>query len=245
MQAVARAAPDGYTFLFALTSLSINPHLYRLAFDPLTDFAPVALVGRQPFVLVGRPSLAAGSPAALLAELKALPNPVTCAHSGGVTLIGCELLRSLGGLSITLIPYRGNLEAIARLSAGDVDILFDPVSSAYANTRAGRVKAFGATDPGLPAAPFERLPALAAALPGFELASWYGILAPAATARPIIERVNREAAAVLARPDLRKALAADGIHTEPGTPEAFAEFLRREHARHGRVIRAAGIPIQE
>ncbi len=244
-QAVVRAAPDGYTFLYALTGLAINPHMGQTGFDPLTDLAPVLLLARFQTILVGRPSLAANTLAGLLAYARLSPRGITCAHSGGVTQIGCELIKSLLRIEVTLVPFRTNVEAASVLAAGEIDLLFEPVHTAFDSARAGRMKAFARADPALDAAPFESLPALADALPGFELTGWHAVAAPAGTPRAVIERLNHEFAAALELPDVRKHLSNAGLRPAQGTPEAFGEFLRREHARYGRIIRETGMRPQQ
>jgi tripartite-type tricarboxylate transporter receptor subunit TctC len=240
-QAVVRAEPDGYTFLYALTSLAINPHMGSPGFDPLTDLAPVSLLARFQTMLVGRPSLPPNTLAELLAYARSSPRPITCAHSGGVTQIGCELLRSLGGIAVEPVPFRTNVEAAGVLAAGEIDLLFEPLHTAFTSAKAGRMKAFARADPALDAEPFENLPALADALPGFELTGWHAVAAPAGTPRAVIERLNRELAAVLELPEVRKRMVDAGLRPAHGSPEDFGEFLRREHARYGRIIRETGI----
>jgi tripartite-type tricarboxylate transporter receptor subunit TctC len=244
-QAVARAQPDGYTFLYALTSLAINPHMGQPGFDPLADLAPVLLLARYQTILVGRPSLAANTLAELLAHARSAPRGITCAHGGGVQQIGCELLKSLAKVEVTMVPFRTSVEANSVLAAGEIDLLFDPVHNAFASVRAGRVKAFARADPALDAEPFESLPALSDALPGFELTGWHAVAAPAGTPRAAIERFNRELTAALELPQVRKHMRHAGLRPAPGTPEAFGEFLRSEHARYGRIIRETGMRPQQ
>jgi tripartite-type tricarboxylate transporter receptor subunit TctC len=240
-QAVARAEPDGYAFLYALTSLAINPHMGPLNFDPLADLAPVLLLARYQTILVGRPSLEANTLAELLAYARAAPRGITCGHGGGLTQIGCELIRSRLRIEVTQVPFRTSAEATSVLSAGEIDVLFEPVHNAFASARAGRVKAFARADSALDAVPFEPLPALADALPGFELTGWHAVAAPAGTPRAVIERFNRELAAALELPAVRKHMSNIGLRPAAGTPEAFGEFLRSEHARYGRIIRETGM----
>lgn len=244
-QAVARAQPDGYTFLYALTSLAINPHMGPLGFDPLADLAPVLLLARYQTILVGRPSLEANSLAEVLAYARASPRGITCGHGGGLTQIGCELLGSRLRIEVTQVPFRTSAAAAGVVAAGEVDFLFEPVHNAFALARAGRVKAYARADSALDAAPFDALPALSEALPGFELTGWHAVAAPAGTPHAVIDRFNRELAAALELPAVRKHLSNTGLRPAPGTPEAFGEFLRSEHARYGRIIRETGMRPQQ
>jgi len=244
MEAVARAAPDGTTLLFTPTSLVINPRLYRLRFDA-EAFAPVALVARTQFVLVASPALPVGSAAELVAFARARPGELGCVSAGGVTQVACALLARLSGAQIVTVPYRSNTQAMNDLARGEVQLAFDGAASAFPNARAGRVKALAATDPGLGVEPFERLAPLAATLPGFELTSWLGIVAPPGTAPERAARVGAAVGAALGEPVLRERLVASGLHPRFLASDAFAVFLREEHARYARLAREAGLRPEE
>jgi tripartite-type tricarboxylate transporter receptor subunit TctC len=235
------AAPDGTTVLLALTSLVINPLLQPSAADPGRDLAPVARIARTQFVLVAAPTMSLSDVPQLISHSKSNSRGVTCAHSGGVTQIACGLLGALGGVAVVAVPFRGNTQAAMSVMRGEVDLLFDGVAAAYANARAGRVKALARTDPTLGAEPFERLPAMRDALPGFDLGSWQGVVAPAATPRVIVERLGAEIVRVLANEAVRKRMRDAGLQPAPATPGEFAEFLNEERERYARLMCAAGI----
>jgi len=244
-QAVVNAEPDGHTLLYGLTSLAINPHMGKLAFDPLADLAPVLLLVRFQTILVGRPKLPVNTLAELLAHARSSPEGITCAHSGGVTQIGCELLKALAKVKVTMVPFRTNAVATGMLEAGGIDLLFDPLHTAYINTRSGRVKPFASADPALDAEPFEDLPKLADVLPGFVLSGWHAIAAPAGTPPSVIERLNHEFTRTLAMPEVQKRMRDAGLRPANGTPQAFGEFLRQESDRYGRIIRETGMRPQQ
>jgi tripartite-type tricarboxylate transporter receptor subunit TctC len=244
LEGVARAAPDGYTLLFTPTSLVVNPHLYKLRFDA-EAFVPVALVARTQFVLVASPALPVNSAAELVPYARAHPEQLGCAHAGGVTQLACALLARLAGARIVPVPYRSNTQAMNDLARGEVQLAFDGAASAFPNWKAGRVKALAATDPGLGVEPFERLAPLAATLPGFELVSWLGIVAPPGTPPERAARVAEAVGAALAEPAVRERLSGAGLHPRFSAPAAFAVFLREEHARYARMAREAGLRPEE
>ncbi len=240
-EAVARAAPDGYTVLLALTSLVINPLLQPSGADPGRDLAPVARLARTQFVLVAGSSLSSFDVVQLIADSRSNPREVTCAHSGGVTQIACALLGALGGVPVVMVPFRGNTQAAASLLRGEVDLLFDGVAAAHANARAGRSKALARTDPAIGAEPFDALPAMRETLPGFELGSWQGVAAPAATPRAIVVRLGAEIVRALANEDVRRRMRDAGLHPAPAGPDEFGAFLREERERYARLVRKAGL----
>lgn len=241
MEAVARSAPDGYTYLLALTSLVINPHLQRLAFDPMRDFAPVALLSRTQFVLATSPALPVTTVEELIAYARSHPGGVSCAHSGGVTQIACALFASLARVALIQVPYRGNALIVNDLARGEVQMSFDNLVGAVEKVRAAQIKALAVTDPALGGEPLKQLPNLSEALPGFELTSWNGIVAPAGTPVPIVRRLNTELGAALGSANVSRQLAQGGVRPMHQTPEEFGEFLRREHARYARIVRDAGL----
>jgi len=234
MEAVARAAPDGYTLLFALTSLAINPHMQKVGFDPLADFVPVAPVARTQFVLVSSLALPAASVDELIAYARERPDGVRCAHSGGATQLACALFALLARANVVQVPYRSNALALGDLARGDVHIMFDS-PSALPLVRAAHGRALAATG----VEPFEQLPRLSDKLPGFEINSWQGVLAPAATPAAIVRRLNAAIGAALAAPDVVRQFTLGSAQPMAGSPEEFGEFLRREHARYGRIVRDA------
>ncbi len=241
MEAVARSAPDGYMLLFAVTSLVTNPHLYRLGYDPMRDLVPVAQVARANFVLVTRPSLPAQSVGEILALAKAGPGSVTCAHASGALHIACAWLKAQAGIDVTLVPYKGGVQALNDVVAERADMAFAVVHTAVPQVKAGRIRALATTDSQRGSGPFGDLPTLAETLPGFSIVSWLGVMAPAGTPPGIIARLNREIGAVLEDPAVKKRIEDGGLQAVHGTPQAFGELIRRDYARYGEIIRRTGI----
>ena len=238
IEAVARAEPDGYTYLLAPTSLLINPQLSEVAFDPLRDFAPVAMLSRSQFLLAVRPTLAAATAEDLVALARSHPG-MSCAHVGGATELACALFAALARAPLVQVPYRGSTLALVDLARGDVDLQFLNLAAAEPYVRDGRIRALAVTDPALGGEPLEGLPPLERALRGFEVGGWLGVMAPAGTPPQVLRRMNEEIGAALATPGVKLVLAHDGVPAARASPEAFGAFLRREQARYERIIRGA------
>jgi tripartite-type tricarboxylate transporter receptor subunit TctC len=243
-EAAVRAAPDGYTFLYAITGLVMNPFVYKLNWDPLTDLVPVGRVGSVSFVLIVNPNFAPRTVPELLAFAKAKPKEVTCAHTGSLPQMGCELLRTLGGVDITTVPYKGLAAAMADVVGGQVNLMFEAQFTATPAVRNGRVRAVANVSPRRAAGPFADLPAIADTLPGFEIEGFHGIVAPARTPREIVLRMNQEIRASLTDPETHKRLADAGLEPAPSTPEQFGDTLKQDYAKYGRIIREAGIKAE-
>ena len=243
-ESVARSRPDGYALLLSTTANVINPSLYPgLSFDFLRDLMPVALLGEAPALLVGHPGLAAKTLPELVALARTRPDSMSFASSGNGTfthLYG-ELFNQTQGVHLTHIPYKGSSQALTDLMAGRVSLLFSPASTVIPHVKAGTLKAFGLIGR-------QRLPALPdvptfaeAGIPGFESALWFGLNAPAGTPPEIVERLGKDLATVLARPDVRAQLAAQSFNTLPGGVAPFADLLSRESGKWSRVVKAANI----
>lgn len=243
-ETVAKAAPDGYTLLMAAPPLVINPHLNpKTGFDPLRDFAPVALLATIPNVLVVHPTVPAKSLRELLQLARSQPGKLTYG-SGGVgssNHLAAELLKSSARIQILHVPYKSATIALGNALGGEVDIVIVAASSAAAYVQQGKMRALAVLDhKRLGAMP--QVPTSAeAGAPQLVAVNWYILLAPAAAPRAAIERLNAESVKAMALPDTRERLSAMGGEPASGTPEQTADFLRAEHARWGKVIRDAGI----
>ena len=245
MEAAARAAPDGYTIVFgAPGSVVINPIVYKLNFDPLTDLTPVSRLTRFAFVLIANPEFPARTVPELLAAAKAKPGTVTCGSGAALQQLACEFLKLHGRVDLSTIPYKGAAPAMNDLVAGQINFMFEVPNVAIPQVKANRVRAIATTNPHAGTGPFGHLPRVNETLPGFEVESWFGVLAPRATPREIILRLNRELGAVLAEEDVRKRLIDAGLEPVPGSPEAFAEIMRRDYAKYSKMIRDAGIKAE-
>ena len=246
-ESVARAASDGHTLLMATTGvMAINQSLYKnMGYDPAKDLEPVSYVASITNVLAVPIDLAANNVQELIALAKAQPGKLSFASSGAgsSTHLSSELFKSMAGIDVLHVPYKGSSQALTDLMAGRVSLIIDNMPSALPFIKAGRLRALGVSgtkrSPALP-----ELPTIAeAGLRGYESLSWSGIAAPAGTPKEIIARLNREIAAVLAQPDMRQKLADAGADAVGGAPELFAEHIRGEREKWSRLIRERGITL--
>ncbi|MDB5863763.1 MAG: hypothetical protein JWO70_1569 [Betaproteobacteria bacterium] len=247
-ETVAKAAPDGYTLLFASSSaLSINPHISKVSYDALRDFSPIALIGFAPNVLVIHPSVPAKSVKELIAVAKSRPGALNFGSNGTGTLshLTGELFMQRAGIKMVHIPYKGASPATIDTIAGNVSVLFAAYPSVSSQEKAGRLRALAVTSAKrVEIAP--NLPTVAeAALPGFESSQWWGLYGPAGLQAPIVNRVNAEANKVLKNADLKKRLAADGAEpAAAGTPQQLAAYHRADFEKWAKVVKAAGIKAE-
>jgi tripartite-type tricarboxylate transporter receptor subunit TctC len=246
-ETTARAAPDGYTFTAVAAGVVINASLYKsVPYDPIRDFAPITLGITVPNILVVHPSVAAHSVKELIALAKARPGTLAFASAGNGTSghLALELFRLNAGIDVTHVPYKGGGPALAEVLAGQVQALFSIALSAMPQMRAGRVRGLAITSAKRSQVAPD-LPTVAeAGLPGFEVIGWFGWLAPAATPRPIVERLHGEIVRVLNLPEVRDRLIAQSTEPVGNTPREFAAFMKAEHAKWGKVIRAANIRVE-
>jgi tripartite-type tricarboxylate transporter receptor subunit TctC len=246
-EAAARSAPDGYTLFMGNNSThGSNPAVYpKLPYDAVSDFAPISFVASVPYVLVVEPSLPVNSVQELIAHAKSRPGKMNYASAGnGSTHHFCgELLKSMSGIDMLHIPYKGSPPAIAGLLGGEVALMFANLTDIGSQIRGGKVKALAVTTPKR-ASSLPDVPTLSDAMPGFEITSWFGLLAPAGTPAAIVTRLNAETNKVLARADVRDTLGAQGLEITPGTPEQFAAHIKSEIAKFTRIGKAAGIKAE-
>ena len=245
-EVAAKASPDGYTLFLATIANTINATLYpRLPFDFVRDFAPLILTAATPNLLAVHPSVPARSVAELIALAKKHPGQLNYASSGAGSSphLSAELFKSMTGVTMTHIPYKGSPPAVADLLAGEVALMFSPTSTVLPHVQVGRLRALGiSTSSRLASLP--DLPTIAeAGLPGYETITWFGFVAPAGTPAPVIARLNSDILKVLQSTDVRRTFAAQGIEALGGTPEQFAAYIRDEIAKWAKVIRTAGMRI--
>jgi tripartite-type tricarboxylate transporter receptor subunit TctC len=244
---VARSPADGYTVLFVASTLALNSVLYKkVPYDPVRDFAPVALAATAPNVLIVNPAL----PAQTLAEFIALAKKKPGALSYGTPGIGTsphlsmELLKSMAGIDLQHVPYRGTAAAVTDLIGGQIAATFANALTAKPQVDAGRVRALAVSGPrrieALAAVP----PVAEAGVPGYEAMQWYGLVAPAGTPALVIARLNAEAVKALQSDEMREKLALDGAQPVGSSPAEFAALIKSELEKWARVARAAGIEQQ-
>jgi len=240
---VAKSAPDGHTLLMANTAHVINPSLFtRLPYDPIRDFAPVALTTSVHFALVVHPSLPASSVKGFIALARARPGTVTYASAGNGAPhhLAMELLQSMTGTKLTHVPYKGAGQFVPALVSGEVVSVIGAINSLLPHVRSGRLRALGMAGPRrTPLLP--EVPVIAETLPGFALDNWGGVLAPAGTPRAVVERLNGEILRALREPQVRDVLVAQGIEVTPSSPEAFQDLMRSQLAKWSRVVAEAGV----
>ena len=244
-EAVAHAAPDGYTLLLgAAGPLTIAPHLYeKLQFDTFKDYVPVSLVASSPFVLVVNPGVPAKSVAELTALAKSSAGKLNFGSSGtgGAPHLAGELYKTLAGAPIVHVPYKGLAPAITDLLAGNIQILFADVGLVVPHVRAGTLRALAVTSAERTGALAEVPTMIEAGVSGYTAGSWYGVLAPAGTPAAIVARVNAELARILATPEIRVQFEKQGLSTVGGPAAAFSKVMRDDYDKWGRLIRAGGI----
>lgn len=247
-EVVAKAPPDGYTFLVAANNiLAINPSLLaNVPFDPVKSFAPVTLIGTVPVVLVVHPSVPAGSAKELIALAKTKPGSLSYASSGSGSpqhLAG-EMFKSMAGIDVVHVPYKGAGPAVADLIGGQVQMLVGPVNSVLPHIKAGKLKALGAgTAKRIPALP--DVPTIAeSAVPGYETDIWISLVAPVGTPSEIVARMNAEIGRIFQMPDVREKLAAQGIEPVTSSPERLASLITSDLERWAKVIRSANIKAE-
>lgn len=243
---VARAAPDGHTLLVVALAHSVNVSLYsKLAYDPLKDFAPVIFIATVPNILVVHPSMPVRTTRELLDLARAKPGQLNYAStgSGGPQHLGMELFKTLSGVQLTHIPYKGAAPALTDIIAGQTQTMFGNMISTLPHVRNNRLRAL-AVSTAKRAAILPEVPTVAeSGVPGFESGSWFGFAAPAGTPKAIVDRVNAETNRILGLPELRERLATEGAELGGGTPEAFGAYLRSEVAKWAKVVKFAQMRV--
>jgi tripartite-type tricarboxylate transporter receptor subunit TctC len=244
---VAKSPPDGYTLLGITSGFTITPAVYRqLTYDPIKDFAPISLVAQAPFLLVVHPALPAKSVKDLLALARSKPGALDCGSAGvgTSTHMAFELFRSLAGVKISHIPYKGTGPALIDVMAGQVHMLFGNVLSTLTYVKTGRLRALAVTTAARSLV-LPDLPTIAeAGLPAYENSTWHGWLAPAGTPPAAVSRLNAELVKATKAPDLLEKLAADGGEGVGSTPDQFSRRLVTELARWRKVIKETGVTLE-
>jgi tripartite-type tricarboxylate transporter receptor subunit TctC len=239
--AASKAAPDGHTVVFVVPSVITNPLYMKAAIDPFRDLAPVIHLDNASMVLIAHPSFPPRTTSEVLAFIKANPGKVNCGASGALPSVGCELLRSHAGADLVMVMYKGNAPALNALMGGEINLLFDVVNIALGHVKSGRVRAIASTAPRRGVGPLGDLPVMSEAIPGFDLVTWHGVMVAPATPRAIVQRLNRELAAVLQVPEVRQRLENSGLQITGGSPEEFAAILKRDFDKYSAALRAAGV----
>jgi tripartite-type tricarboxylate transporter receptor subunit TctC len=245
-QIVSKARPDGYTLMVNGNSFWIAPLMQdNIPYDPLKDFSPITTAVGSPNILVVNSSVAANSVKDLIALAKARPGALNygSASAGGAVYLSAELFKHMAGVDIVRVSYKSSGAAVTALLGGEVQLMFANAPSVAAHVKSGRLRALAVTTL-QPSALYPGLPTVASAgLPGFEVASVYGVFAPARTPAAIVNRLNQEIVRFLGRTDVKERFLAAGVETIGSSPEELAAAMKSETARIGKVIREGGIAV--
>ena len=244
---MVKAAPDGHTlFLASNGEIAISPNLYRkMAYDPVKDLAPISRIGSAQLVLLVHPTVAAQSVKELIALAKAKPGAINFASSGigSTAQLSAELLKTLAGIDIVHVPYKGAGPAMAELMGGQVQMLITGLSSALPHIKSGKLRALGVTGASRVKA-MPDLPTIGETVAGYQVTSWYGLFATLGSPAPIINRLQSEIAAMVKRPDMNDRFISLGLEAEASTPQVFAVQIKEEIAKWAKVIQLARVPQQ-
>jgi len=243
---VAKALPDGYTLLFAAdASITIAPLLYsKNPYDPVRDLAPIVNAASGPFVIMAHPSFPANNIKELLALAKAQPGKLSYASSGagGQQHLTMETIKSMGGIDMLHIPYKGFGQGVTDVLANQVPLIVGGITASIGLTQSGKLKALGIT--GTKRSNFfPNVGTVAETLPGFEITAWYGFMAPAGTPRDVISKINEDVVSIIKRPDFQARLARDAIDPVGNTPEQFAAQIKTDLAMWTKIVKAAGAKL--
>ena len=243
----AKAAADGYTLLIASFAFAVNPALYNsLPYDPDRDFAPVVLAATTPNLLVVNPQMPAYSVKDLVAFAKANPGKLNYASAGNGSSnhLSMELFKMLTGIDIVHVPYKGSAPAVNDLLGGQVNLMFDNAPNVLQQVKAGKLRALAVSS--RQRSPIVKdLPTVAeAGVPGFDVSVWFGVIAPAGTPRPVIDRLNMEINAILKFAQIRQAFTNQGVEPAGSSPEEFASFLAAQKTKWSRVVRESGVKAE-
>jgi len=246
VDSAAKAAPDGYTMVLGVTGpLTIAPGINaQLAYDPLRDLVPITLVAAVPSLIAVHPSVPARDLKELIALAKSQPGKLSFASAGTGTSvhIAGELLKSMAGVDILHVPYKGGVPALNDLMGGQVSMIIENMPQLLPQVRAGKIRALAVTTQQRSSA-ISDLPAVAEVLPGYEATTWFGLLAPAKTPQEIVRKVQSDVAKIGLLPDVKERFTGLGADVIASTPEAFASHLRSELVRFSKVIKEANIKV--
>jgi len=244
--AAAKSAPDGYTLLVAGSTLVINASLYpKLPYDTFKDLAPIAALTSLEYLLAANPSVPANNLQELIALAKSKPGKLNYAATGTTMQIVSEQFNILAGTKLQHVPYKGGGQAQTDIVGGQVELMFAVPSNVISHIKSGRLKGIAVSGKKrLPAAP--QVPTFTeGGLAGFDVTSWYGLFAPAGTPKGIIDKLAAETAKMLALPDFKEKMEAQGFEAFPSTPDELAALMRSDYAKYAKIIKIANIKVEE
>jgi len=244
---VAKSPPDGYTLIVVSSSHGINPSVYKsLPYDTMRDLAPVSLLMSGPALLVTHPSVPAKSVKELVALARARPGALTFGSAGIGTPphLGGELFKILAKVDMTHVPYKGNASAFIDLMAGEISLMFPNIVSGLPHVQQGKMRGMAVSSRQRSSIAPDIPTVAESGLPGYEMGSWFGLVAPGGTPAPVIAKLQQEAAKALRLPDVKDKLTAQGVEAIGSTPDEFRKFLLAEIAQWEKVIRAAKLKFE-
>ena len=243
----ARSPADGYTMLLISTTHAVNPSLFKkLPYDPIADFIPVTLLTATPFMLVVHPSVAAKTVPELVALARSKPGQLNYGSSGNGSSIHLttELLKAAAKIEMTHVPYKGSGPAFVDLIGGQINLLFSSTVSSLPHVKSGKLRGLAITSlkraSALPA-----VPTVAEYYPGFESSSWFGLLVPAKTPKPVVDRLLKDTRAALESPEVKDKLVSQGAEPGGSSPSEFAAFFRSEIKKWGGVVKSSGVRLDQ
>ena len=241
-EVAVKSPADGYVLLFgSMSTHTMNQFLYsRMAYDPVNDVAPITLVANVASVLVAHPSLPVKNIAELIALARSRPGQLNFASGSSVYQLCGELLKITAKIEMTHVPYKGGSQAITDVIGGQIDLLFTGAPVTIPHIKAGKLKVLAVTN-SRRAAVLPGVPTIGETLPGYEFNNWYGMMAPAGTPRPLIDRLHADVVRLLGTAEIREKFMTLGAEPTPGTPEQFAAVIRTDAGKAGRIIKAAGV----
>lgn len=236
----AKAIPDGYTLIFSTASgLVTNPLLTRVMYDPFRDFTPISLASINPQLLFANPQVPAASVKELIALAKARPGQLNCASAGNGTPnhLGCELLKSMTGIDVVHVPYKGSAPAVTEVLSGRIQFMLNSIPTVLPLAQAGKVRALGVSSAKrLPTIP--EIPPIADTVPGYEYVQWFAMMAPAGTPSAVVNRVSAELTKMMAEPAFAQRLTNLGAEPQSSTPAELSAYMRKDSERWAGVIKA-------
>jgi len=239
-EAVLKSAPDGYTILYAISGMATNPAFVRGSPDP-REFTSISMFMSNGFLMVGSNAFGHSSFPEVVAAIRAKPGTVSCASSGALPTVGCELLRAFTKTEMIMVSYKGNAPAMTALMGGEVNLLFDPITTALPLVKGGKVKAIAAMNPKRGGFGLPELATASEVFPDMYFEGWHGALGPGGMPREIVLRMNREFDATMKSPEVSKLFIAQGFNIVGGPPEVFTERIRVDLQKFSKVLADAGV----
>jgi tripartite-type tricarboxylate transporter receptor subunit TctC len=245
-ETAVRAAPDGYTIIMVSGSYATNAALYKLAYDPIRDVTPIALIGETGFMVSLHPGVPVRSIKELIALAKAKPGVLNYGSTGtgGITHLATELFDMMAGIQMTHIPYKGTGAALTDLLGGQIQIMFGAMPSLVPQNKAGKVRGIAVTTAKRNNA-VPDMPTVGETLPGYEAILWYGMFGPKGLPKEIVSRLNSEVGKALALPDVRERMAGEGLDIAGGAPEQFRDILNRDIPKWVKVVKEANVKVNQ